>query len=232
MTPIFVALDVPDARAARALVSRLGPGLDRVKVGLELYTREGPALVGWLREQGLRVFLDLKLHDIPRTVGSAARAAASLEVEFLTLHASGGRRMLEAAVEATHARSTGPRLLAVTLLTSLSGAEVGEAWGRTPDPDPEAEVLRLASLARHAGVHGVVASPREAPALRALLGPEPAIVTPGIRFAEGEAHDQVRIATPGAAARSGASHLVVGRAVTHAPDPAQALARVRAEVAT
>jgi orotidine-5'-phosphate decarboxylase len=244
MIPIYVALDVPDAARAHALVSRLGPELDRVKVGLELFTREGPALVRELRERGLGVFLDLKLHDIPQTVASAVKAAAALDVELLTVHAAGGRRMLEAAVAAASAEDPAEeassrdhphpgrlRLLAVTVLTSLSGAEVGEAWGRTPAPDPLQEVLRLARMAMAAGVDGVVASPREAGALRQALGPRAAVVTPGVRFAGGEAHDQVRIATPEEAARSGASHLVVGRAVTGASDPAQALARLRAEVA-
>ncbi len=223
-----MALDVADAAEARALVGRLGPGLDFVKVGLELYTREGPPVVRMLRERGLRVFLDLKLHDIPNTVAGAVRSAGELDVELLTLHASGGHRMLAAAAEAA---GPGLHLLAVTVLTSLGAGEVAEAWGR-PDGslDPEAETLRLARLARGAGVHGVVSSPREARALRGALGPDALVVTPGIRFAEGDAHDQTRVATPAAAARAGASHLVLGRAVTAATDPARALARARAEV--
>jgi orotidine-5'-phosphate decarboxylase len=225
-----VALDVADAAEVRALVGRLGPGLDFVKVGLELYTREGPQVVRMLREAGLRVFLDLKLHDIPNTVAGAVRSAGALDVELLTLHASGGHRMLAAAAEAAPA-SGGLRLLAVTVLTSLGAGEVAEAWGR-PDGsvDPEEETLRLARLAQGAGVHGVVSSPREARTLREALGSDALIVTPGIRFADGETHDQTRVATPAAAARAGASHLVLGRAVTAAPDPAAALARAVAEV--
>jgi orotidine-5'-phosphate decarboxylase len=229
MTRIIVALDVASAAEAHALVRRCGPELDFVKVGLELFTREGPAVVRSLRDAGLRVFLDLKLHDIPNTVAGAVRAAAALDVELLTVHASGGPRMLAAAAEA--AAPSGLRLLAVTALTSLDARELASSWGRAPaDVDPGAEVARLAGLAAEAGVNGVVCSPHEAAALRALLGPDAALVTPGIRLAGGDAHDQSRVATPGAAVRAGASHLVVGRAVTAAPDPNEALARVREEV--
>jgi orotidine-5'-phosphate decarboxylase len=239
MVEIIVALDVPTAAEARRLVDRLGPGLDFVKVGLELYTREGPGVVHMLRERGLRVFLDLKLHDIPTTVASAVRSARELDVEFLTVHASGGGRMLSAArgaaLDATpepDGRTDGLRLLAVTVLTSLDAGEVARAWGRDPsDLDPETEVLRLAGVAAQAGLDGVVASPREAPALRRLLGPGAAVVTPGIRFAGGERHDQVRISTPADAVASGASHLVMGRAITGDPEPALALERARREVA-
>lgn len=251
MAEIIVALDVPTAAEARRMVERLGPDLDFVKVGLELYTREGPGVVRMLREQGLRVFLDLKLHDIPTTVASAVRSARELGVEFLTVHASGGGRMLEAALKAAlgdEAANHPPRpeasaapggqvpecrLLAVTVLTSMDAGEVARAWGRDPgDLLPEAEVLRLAGLARDAGITGVVASPREAPALRRLLGPEAAVVTPGIRFAGGARHDQVRIATPADAVTRGASHLVMGRAITGDPEPALALERARREVDT
>ncbi len=234
MAEIIVALDVPTAAEARRLVERLGPDLDFVKVGLELYTREGPGVVHMLRERGLRVFLDLKLHDIPTTVASAVRSARELEVDFLTVHASGGGRMLEAARKAALDAEAAPcRLLAVTVLTSLDAGEVARAWGRDPeDLFPEAEVLRLAGLARDAGITGVVASPREAPALRRLLGPEAAVVTPGIRFAGGARHDQVRVATPADAVSRGASHLVMGRAITGDPEPALALERARREVDT
>jgi orotidine-5'-phosphate decarboxylase len=240
MAEIIVALDVPSAGEARRLVARLGPELDFVKVGLELFTREGPPVVHMLRELGLRVFLDLKLHDIPHTVAAAVHAASEMEVELLTLHASGGVRMLAAAAEAAEtpvSRPVGPgtqqaglRLLAVTVLTSLAPDELAVAWDRDPEAlDTEAEVLRLAGLAAGCGIGGVVASPREAAALREALGPDALLVTPGIRFAGGDLHDQVRVATPGSAVSSGASHLVLGRAVTAHPDPAAALAQARRE---
>ncbi len=236
MTELIVALDVPSTSDARTLVRNCGPQLDFVKVGLELFTREGPEVVRVLRGEGLRVFLDLKLHDIPNTVAGAVHAARDLDVELLTVHASGGHRMLSAAAEAAsegafERGSSGFRLLAVTVLTSLGAGEVAESWGRAEGTvDPGAEAERLALLAAGAGVKGVVCSPREAAGLRDRMGPAAAIVTPGIRFAGEEAHDQTRVATPAAAVRAGASHLVLGRAVTAHPDPAGALERARAEV--
>jgi len=238
MAEVIVALDVAGVAPALDLVDRLGPEVDFVKIGLELYTRAGPEVVHEMKARGLRVFLDLKLHDIPATVSGATRAAAALGVDLLTLHASGGRRMLEAAVRAAEAEApttsggSGLRLLGVTVLTSLAAPEVAEGWGRDPRSlDPQAEVLRLAALSHESGVHGVVASPWEARALRARLGPDAPIVTPGIRFAGEDAHDQTRIATPFDAVQAGADHLVIGRAVTAAPDPQRALARVREEIA-
>jgi len=228
MAEVIVALDVPNRDGAHELVDGLGDEVDFVKVGLELYTREGPEMVRELRSRGLRVFLDLKLHDIPRTVEHAVRAAAALEVDFLTLHAAGGRRMVEAASRA--AETSELRLLAVTVLTSLSAAELAEAWGR-PTADPRTEVLRLARLAMDAGAAGVVASPLEARALREALGPMPPIVTPGIRLASDSLHDQVRVATPAEAVAAGADHLVVGRSVTTHADPRQALREVRRQAA-
>jgi orotidine-5'-phosphate decarboxylase len=229
MTELIVALDVASARDARGLVHRCGPGLDFVKVGLELFTREGPEVVRILRGEGLRVFLDLKLHDIPNTVAGAVHAARELDVELLTVHASGGPRMLAAAAEASGADL---RLLAVTVLTSLGADELAASWGRAAgDVDPAAEADRLAALAACAGLGGVVCSPREAAMLRSRLGPDAAIVTPGIRFAGGDAHDQARVATPASAVRAGASHLVLGRAVTAHASPADALAQAKEEVA-
>jgi orotidine-5'-phosphate decarboxylase len=231
MAEVIVALDVADAQAARGLVERLGPELRFVKVGLELFTREGPAVVQDLKALGLRVFLDLKLHDIPATVAGAVRSASALGVDLLTVHASGGRRMLEAAAASAAEAAPGRlRVVGVTVLTSLSGAELSEAWGRDPGVDPETEVLRLATLVRETGLHGVVSSPEEARSLRLHLGEEAAIITPGIRFAGGDAHDQTRIATPASAVSAGADHLVVGRAVTGAADPAAALRRVLEDV--
>lgn len=229
MARVILALDAPSGAEALRLVDRLGPDADFSKVGLELFTREGPAIVRALRERGHEVFLDLKLHDIPATVAGAVRAAAALDVRFLTVHASGGRKMLHAAANAAHEEGGGLRLLAVTLLTSLSAADAAEAWGRAT-VRPADEALRLALAAREEGLQGVVASPLEARSLRAALGPEAAIVTPGIRPAGAERHDQARVATPGDAVAAGADYLVVGRSVTAHPHPERALAAILREV--
>lgn len=215
MSELVVALDFPSQREALAVVDALEGEADFFKVGLELYTREGPGVVRALKGRGMRVFLDLKLLDIPHTVSRAVTAAASLGVDLLTLHAQGGPTMLRAAAEAAGEELD---LLAVTLLTSLSREEVAGVWGRE-GVELEREVLRLATLSREAGVHGVVASALEAASLRNALGPDVHIVTPGIRLADGEHHDQTRVATPDGAVRAGASHLVVGRAITAADDP-------------
>ena len=225
MSELVVALDLPSRSEAVELVDRLGGGADFYKVGLELYTREGPDIVAALHERGKRVFLDLKLMDIPNTVARAVAAAADLGVELLTLHAHGGPTMIEAAV--SECGST--RLLAVTLLTSLSPDEIETVWNRPVD-SVRTEVLRLARLSTEAGAHGVVSSPLEAGELRTVLGPEALVVTPGVRLPGGETHDQNRVATPAAAVAAGASHLVVGRAITRADDPVDALRRVRASM--
>lgn len=225
----ILALDVPDAVRADALLARVGPGADFVKVGLQLFVAEGPSVVRALKGRGLRVFLDLKLHDIPNTVARAVESAAALGVDLLTVHAAGGSAMLRAAAEAARA-SEGPRLLAVTVLTSLSAPEVGEAWGRG-DVDTGEEVLRLAALAADAGIDGVVASVHEAAAVRARAGAGFAVLTPGIRLAGDPAGDQARVATPADAARAGVDYVVLGRSVTAAADPAAALARAAAELA-
>jgi orotidine-5'-phosphate decarboxylase len=227
MPHVIVALDVPTADRALDLVDALGPRLSFVKVGLELHTREGSAVLAQLKARGLRVFLDLKLHDIPNTVAGAVRSAGALGVDLLTVHAAGGSRMMEAAAQAAPPELS---LLAVTVLTSMAEEDLAEAWGRTDAFEPRTEVLRLALLAQQAGIFGVVASPQEAGALRTLLGPDAAIVTPGIRLPGGPAHDQRRIATPSQAVAVGASHLVVGRAITDAPDPAAVLGAILDEV--
>jgi orotidine-5'-phosphate decarboxylase len=221
-TPIL-ALDVPDAAAAFALLDRVGPSADFVKVGLQLFTAEGPAVVRALHERGCRVFLDLKLHDIPNTVAQAVRSAASLGVDLLTLHASGGAAMMRAARAAAGDR--GPKLLAVTLLTSLSAEEAAEAWGRD-SVTAEAEVERLARLAHACGLDGVVASVHELAAIRRTLPRDFRVLTPGIRLSGDDAGDQARVATPAEAVRLGADYLVIGRSVTAAPDPAAALRSV------
>jgi orotidine-5'-phosphate decarboxylase len=226
-TPI-VALDVPTLDAALRLLDRLEGGADFVKVGLQLFTAEGPGAVHALRRRGCRVFLDIKLHDIPSTVAHAVRSAAALDVELLTVHASGGTAMLRAAREAADQVEGAPALLAVTVLTSLGDEEVAEAWGRDP-LSTEAEVERLAGLAAATGMDGVVASVREIEAVRRADGGL-RVLTPGIRLDGDGAGDQTRVATPATAARLGADYVVLGRAVTAAADPAAALRRVLAEL--
>lgn len=228
MTPPIpiVALDVRTAADALALVARLGESCRFYKIGSELFTREGPAVVRTVRERGCDVFLDLKFHDIPNTVREAARAAGSLGVRLLTVHASGGAAMLRAAVEGA---GPGCGVLGVTVLTSLDSAALGAAWGKD-DVLVDQEVLRLAGLAAAAGAHGIVCSGREAAAVHAAFGDQLALLIPGIRLAGGEAHDQARTATPAAAARAGARYLILGRAVTAAPDPVAAMAQVNEEL--
>ena len=225
----IIALDVPDAARAHALLDRLGPSADFVKVGLQLFVAEGPSVVREMRERGCRVFLDLKLHDIPNTVAKATGSAAALGVELLTVHAGGGAAMLRAARSAAgEIGAGGPALLAVTVLTSLSGAELGEAWGRGA-VDTGAEVERLAALAAASRMDGVVASVHEIAAVR-RAGDGLRVLTPGIRLAGDDAGDQTRVATPAEAARLGADYVVLGRSVTAAADPAAALARAVVEL--
>lgn len=225
---VIVALDFPDARSALALAQRLDPTQCRVKVGKELFTAAGPALVEQLVAGGFGVFLDLKFHDIPNTAAAACRAAAGLGVWMLNVHASGGRAMLRAAREALPPAQSAPKLIAVTLLTSMNAADLADiGMGGTP----ESVVLRLAALAQECALDGVVCSAREAQALRARCGADFALVTPGIRPADANADDQQRVMTPAGAIASGASYLVIGRPITRAPDPLTALAAINAEIA-
>ena len=216
----IIALDVPTRADAESLLDRLGPSAEFVKVGLQLFTAEGPDVVRAMRGRGCRVFLDLKLHDIPNTVAHAVRSAARLGVDLLTVHASGGAAMMRAAREA----DAGIGLLGVTLLTSLSADEVAQAWGRD-GVDAGAEVERLARLSQACGMDGVVASVAEVPIIRRATGGDFRVLTPGIRLAGDAAGDQARVATPGEAARLGSDYVVLGRSVTAAADPAQALRR-------
>ena len=218
----IVALDVPTLERALALVDLLGDSCRFYKVGSELFLAAGPRAVVELRERGLEVFLDVKLHDIPNTVRGAARSAARLGVRLLTVHASGGRTMMDAAVDGA---GEGCGVLAVTVLTSHDAASLAEAWGRG-ELDVEAEVLRLADDARSVGAHGVVCSGAEVAALRARHGDALRLLVPGLRLGEGAADDQARVVTPAAAARAGASYLVLGRTVTGAADPRAAMASV------
>jgi orotidine-5'-phosphate decarboxylase len=226
---LIVALDTTDLSAAEALVERLAGVVAHFKVGSVLFTAAGPAAVEMVRKRGGRVFLDLKYHDIPATVAGAVEAAARLGVGLLTVHASGGSAMLRAA--ATVARGAGkdrPRIVAVTVLTSLDRAALHRELG--VPVAVEGHAVHLATLAREAGCDGVVASPREAPRLRAILGPDALIVTPGVRPAGVSADDQARTATPAAALRAGADYLVVGRPITGAADPAAAATAILAEL--
>lgn len=219
----IVALDVPTLTEADALLTRIGPGADFVKIGSELFTAAGPEIVTRMRDERRDVFLDLKWHDIPTTVRNAARSAAKLDVRLVTVHASGGRAMLDAAIEGA---GNACGVLAVTVLTSLDAASLGEAWGRSI-ARVEDEVLRLAELARAAGAHGIVCSGAEAAAVRAKYGNTLRLLIPGIRLAGGDVHDQARVVTPEAALNAGASYLVLGRAVTAATDPREALTSVK-----
>jgi orotidine-5'-phosphate decarboxylase len=226
---IIVALDFPARAPALALVEGLDPGLCRVKVGKEMFTRFGPAFVEELRVRGFEVFLDLKYHDIPNTVAAACAAAADLGVWMVNLHASGGRRMMAAARECLVGRSAPPLLIAVTILTSLGAEDLAEV-GFTGDP--QSNVLRLAKLAESAGLDGVVCSPREAAAIRAAAGADFALVTPGVRPAAADVDDQKRVMTPADAIKAGSTYLVVGRPITAAADPLAALAAINRDVAT
>ena len=225
---IIVALDYAERGDALALVDQLQPGRCRLKVGKELFTRAGPGLVEELGARGFEVFLDLKFHDIPTTVGRAVAAAAELGVWMVNVHALGGRAMLEAARDAVAALPRAPRLIAVTVLTSMDARALAEVG--IPQA-PEEEVARLAALAADCGLDGVVCSPLEAAALRAARGPGFLLVTPGVRPAGAERGDQRRATTPAEAVAAGADYLVVGRPVTRAPDPMAALAAIEAELA-
>ncbi|MFY9844712.1 MAG: orotidine-5'-phosphate decarboxylase [Terriglobales bacterium] len=213
---LIVALDVSTAGAARKIVVAVGDSAHAYKVGMQLYTAEGPAIVRELVGSGRRVFLDLKYHDIPNTVASAVREATQLGVSMLTVHASGGGKMLRAAVESAHAIKPELLVLAVTVLTSLDDVELGKIGSRGGVIE---QVLRLSALALSNGCKGVVASAQEAAALREEFGPDFAIVTPGVRPAGSGPHDQVRVVTPAEAIAAGASHIVVGRPITEASDP-------------
>lgn len=222
---VVVALDLPEGAPALALVDRLGDACAFYKVGLELYTAAGPRVVEALRERGKDVFLDLKLHDIPRTVAGATTRAGELGASLLTVHAMGGPAMLVAAAEAA---PPGLAVLGVTVLTSLDGPALEAVLGR-PVPDMEEEVARLAALVRDAGLHGVVCSAAEAALARRVLPPGAEIVTPGIRLPGDAVHDQRRTRTPAEAFRAGATRIVAGRMVTGAPDPVAVLRRVSLE---
>ena len=225
---LIVALDVPDAASADAIVARLDGTCQWFKVGMELFTAAGPAALESLLKRGHSVFLDLKFHDIPNTVAGAVRSAASLGVRMVNVHAAGGPAMLAAAREALEGRANPPELLAVTMLTSMDHAQT-TAIGYERSPAEQVELLARMTL--KAGIRGFVCSSEEVAALKALTGPEGVLVTPGIRPAGAAKGDQSRIATPAEALRQGASYLVVGRPITQAADPAEATEAVLKEMA-
>ena len=220
---IVVALDYTNAEAAGILVDQLEPSLCRLKIGNELFTRAGPALVEQWQARGFEVFLDLKFHDIPNTVAAACRAAADLGVWMVNVHALGGRRMLEAARAAIDGSGHQPLLVAVTVLTSLDARDLGEIG---LDAEPARLASRLAVLADDSGCDGVVCSAREAGALRTSHGAGFRLVTPGIRPPDSRTDDQRRTLTPGEAMSAGADYLVIGRPITTAADPSAALYRL------
>jgi orotidine-5'-phosphate decarboxylase len=227
--PIIVALDFATASLASALVERLDPSRCRLKVGKELFTRSGPALVEQLQNRGFEVFLDLKFHDIPNTVAAACAAAADLGVWMVNLHISGGARMIEAARARLDCMSSRPLLIGVTLLTSLSREDLS-AVGCPGEPGER--VLALAALGHAAGLDGVVCSPLEAAAVRAAEGPGFRLVTPGVRPVGAALDDQVRVMTPREALAAGADDLVIGRPITAADDPLAALRAIEDSLMT
>ena len=229
MAELIVALDVPAPEAVGPIVEELGGSVEFYKIGLELYCAGGNEVVRAVTSRGKRVFLDLKFHDIPRTVERAVAVAANLGVELMTLHASGGRAMIAAAATAArnHPAATRPRLLAVTMLTSLADDDLHDLGIARSMSD---QVLHLASLAVAAGADGIVCSPQEVGRLAAALPPGTLLVTPGIRPATASLGDQKRVATPAAAVAAGATHLVVGRPIVEAANRHQAASAILAEM--
>ena len=231
---VFVALDLPTAAEAESMAGKLAPLGVGLKMGLELFTAEGPELARRLAERN-PLFLDLKYHDIPATVARAVAAATRIGASVMNLHVGGGEAMVKAALEARDRTAAelnlpAPRLIGVTVLTSMDGADLDAVWSGG-ERDASAEALRLAERARDWGLDGVVASAREAAAIRAACGEGFLLVTPGIRPTGADAGDQKRVLTPGDALAAGASHLVIGRPVTRATDPAAACAAILEELA-
>jgi len=223
---LIVALDVSSAAQAQKIVTALGDSVTFYKIGMQLYTAEGPGMVRDLVRAGRRVFLDLKYHDIPNTVGAAVREAGKLGVSLLTVHGSGGSKMLRAATEAARESNPAMKVIAVTVLTSMDQDDLNEIM----HGNLEEQVVHVAGLALKAGCHGVVSSAREVRALRTRMGNDFLVVTPGVRPA-GTAHgDQARVATPAEAIAAGSTHLVVGRPITAAANPAQEAEKIIREI--
>jgi orotidine-5'-phosphate decarboxylase len=224
---IIIALDFAAAAPALALADRLDPAECRLKVGKELFTAAGPAVLEKLMQRGFEIFLDLKFHDIPNTTAQACKAAAELGVWMVNVHALGGRKMMQAAADAIANTSQHPKLIAVTMLTSMAQDDLADLG---IVDTPAQMVLRLATLARDCGLDGVVCSAQEATLLRANLGKAFCLVTPGIRPLQASLDDQSRVMTPQAALLAGSSYLVIGRPITQAADPLQALRAINLEI--
>lgn len=224
---IIVALDFSTEPAAKAFVDTIDPQLCKIKIGKELFTATGPGLVRYLVDRGFDVFLDLKYHDIPQTVGHACMAAADLGVWMLNVHASGGRRMMEEASNRLARLDSRPLLIAVTVLTSMEQNDLVEVGVGLP---PQEQVTHLAQLSAEAGLDGVVCSAHEASALREQFGQDFSLVCPGIRPMTAEKDDQRRIMTPEKAISAGASYLVIGRPITQAADPLAVLRQIKSEI--
>ena len=241
---IIVALDYPNAGEAMSFVDRVGDSCDFYKVGLELFVAAGPSIVGTLKERGKRVFLDLKLHDIPNTVRGAAASAAALGADLLTVHISGGAEMMRAAAvgagNSTVRRQSGDlrdekstsgcEVFGVSVLTSMDDHELARVWGREGISSGD-EVIRLSDVAVAAGITGMVCSGQEAAAVKRKHGSSLSLLVPGIRLAGGPTHDQARVVTPRTAQDAGADYLVLGRAVTGASNPAAVLAEIVSSLA-
>jgi len=228
MAEIIVALDVATLSEVDAVLKQLGDAVGFYKIGLELFSAEGPEVVRRVKGAGKQVFLDLKLHDIPRTVERAVTSGAALGVDLMTIHASGGKAMIRAAHDAAAScGASAPKILAVTALTSLDQDDLTDLGIVRPLAE---QVAALGSLAVGNGADGIVCSPREVRAMRALLGPKALLVTPGVRPAGAAVGDQKRVATPAEAVRDGSTHLVVGRPILDAADPQAAARAILAEI--
>ncbi len=229
MAELIVALDVSSIAEVERTVDRLGDAVAFYKIGLELFSAEGPAVVRAVKRHGKRVFLDLKLHDIPRTVERAVRAGAALDADLMTVHASGGKAMIRAAKDAALAcGASAPKILAVTVLTSLDPSDLADLGVAR---EMKAQVEALGRLACASGADGIVCSPHEVANMRVALGPDALLVTPGVRPAGADVGDQKRVATPAQAVRNGSTHLVVGRPILEAADPCAAARAIAAEMA-
>lgn len=229
MAELIVALDVSSTREVEEIVDRLGDAVSFYKIGLELFSAEGPDVVKAVTCRGKKVFLDLKLHDIPRTVERAVKSGAALGVDLMTIHAAGGKAMIRAAKEAALSCGAGaPKILAVTVLTSLDQSDLDDLG---VSREMKAQVEALGRLACENGADGIVCSPKEVANMRAALGPQALLVTPGVRPAGAAVGDQKRVATPGQAVRDGSTHLVVGRPILEAADPCAAARAIAAEMA-
>lgn len=226
-SPIIVALDYPDQTSALKMAALLDSNDCRVKVGKELFTRAGPSVVDALQRQGFDVFLDLKFHDIPNTTAMAVKAAAELGVWMVNVHASGGRKMMEAAANVLSQMNSQTLLIAVTVLTSMEKSDLQELG---IDLSPALHVERLAHLTAQSGLHGVVCSAQEAALLRSSLPNDFCLVTPGIRPEDSESGDQKRIMTPVSALQQGSSYLVIGRPITQSSDPAASCSAILADI--